>query len=186
MDKLPDFNIRTWESYNLAEDCMIDKHNLDEAAENQASLMNKWMDLLYQARKIYNDAVRNLELIESRLYLDAVQGGLSGIKLQDKKPTDAVIKAWCRVQPKYIDASVKRDKAEENVYYLEKNARSSLEHRKAMIVAEKDLWVCGYYSRPSVSNEVMATAVETDMREQTKLKLADTLAKRNRRNAEEK
>lgn len=181
--KLPHIKMREWETYDLNEDCVLDKHNLDIEAENQGALMNKWMDLLHQARKIHSRAERALKLVESQLYLNAIQGGLPGIS-KDKKPTEACIKAWINTQPKYIDALTARDQAEEDVFYLEKNAKVSLEHKKAMIIVEKDLWVCGYFARPSVPDSVKASADE-NMNEQTKQKLAESLAKRNRRNAEE-
>jgi hypothetical protein len=182
MDKLPQIIFREWDTYNLFEDCALDKHNLDIEAERQSALMNKWMDLLHQARRILSRLERALKLTESKLYLDAAQGAIPGQK--DKKPTDAYIKAWINTQPRYIQAMEARDEAEENVYYLEKNAKVSLEHKKAMILAEKDLWICGYFSRPSVPNTVKAFA-EKDIRDQTKTKLADSLAKRTRRDAEE-
>jgi len=182
MDKLPQYKLRAWEEYDLADDCMLDKHNLDIEAEQQATLMNKWMDLLHQARKIYSKAERSLKLVESKLYLEAIQGA-TAFGTKDKKPTDAHIKAWIYTQKRYMDAVQSRDEAEEDVYYLEKNAKVSLEHKKAMIVVEKDLWISGFFARPSVSSKVMELS-EKDMREQTKLKLAESLGKRNRRNAE--
>jgi hypothetical protein len=131
-----------------------------------------------------NAKERHLKLIESQLIIDAAQGNLQ-LLLKDKKPTDAVIKAWVQIQPSYRKALSEYQEAESNFYYLEKNAMRALEHRKLTLKIEADLWICGYYSR---SNARVTNQEETEEhlqeKEFTRQTLTDSLARRARNRAE--
>ena len=183
MTELPNIIKREWDTYDLSEDATLDKYRLDEEAERQAVCMDKWMDLLYQAQSILAKKKREFQYIDAELTIDARNGGMTGIT-PGKNITDTMVKAWVCTQPKYRKALEDRDKAENDVTYLQ-NARTVLEHRKTMLKIEADLWICGYFARPSVPKEVRDNA-DAERKEQAKQTLASTLAKRHRRNAEEK
>jgi|JFJP01.1.fsa_nt_gi DNA-binding phage protein len=181
-DELPHIVKREWDSYDLSEDATLDKYALDYEAERQAAVMDKWMDLLYQAQSILAKKKREFQFIEAELTMDARRGGMTGIA-PGKNITDTMTKAWVCTQPKYRKALEEKDKAENDVTYLQ-NARTVLDNKKAMIKIEADLWICGYFARPSVSKDVRVSA-DAEKKEQVKQKLTDTLAKRKRREAEE-
>lgn len=176
--------LREWDSYDLGADCAIDKLNLDTHVAEQPHLVAKWGDITYQAKRIMNAKERNLKLTESQLVLDAAQGSLAAM-LKDKKPTDAVIKAWVQIQPAYKKALAEYQDAESNFYYLEKNAMRALEHRKLSLKIEADLWITGYYSRSNarVTNQE-ATEEQLQEKEYVKQTLTESLARRARNRAE--
>lgn len=171
---------REWEKYDLHEDAQIDKYALDIEAENQPHLMNKWLDLLSQAQAEVSKAKELLSNAEAKLFIKVKTEGVSSL---GSKPTEATVKAWVRIQPEYKKAQRRKRKAENNVQYLQ-NARSVMEHRKAMIKVESDLWICGYFAKPHVSGEVQKELDESRRVEHAK-KLEKSLTKRHKRQEKE-
>jgi len=163
---------RTWDEYNLGDDAELDKYGLDEAARIQSSLMVKWLDLLAQAQDDLNEAKTRLADKEAELQLRARTGACE----EYGKLTESVIKSWVTIQPSYKKAVQDKNKAESDVTYLQ-NAKTVLEHKKAMIQIEANLWTCGYFSRPSVCTEVQ-NQHDNDQKTASANKLRDTLRKR--------
>lgn len=131
--------------YNLSKDALIDKYRLDECAENQTHLMQKWLDLLSEAQEKVSLAKHKVESVESRLFIQA--------KLEEnelfpkKKVTDSLLKAWVSIQPAYKRVVEAKIQAEKELSLIT-HAKIVLEHRKAMIQVESQLWICGFFSRP--------------------------------------
>jgi len=173
------FVFKEWESYDLAEDLKIDKSMLDEIAENHSAIMQKWLDLLVQAQAELSKAKEVLQNVEAELFLKAKTGDVPELP----KATDATVKAWGLTQDVYRRAARRKRKAENNVAYLQ-NARSILEHRKAMIKTDADLWICGYFARPLVNGEVK-NAIAEQHKEKQAAQLKESLKKRRLRQKNE-
>ena len=171
---------REWDSYDLSEDSKIDKYALDIEAENQPTLMAKWIELLAEAQSNLSKTKEQLANEEALLLLDAKSNGIPNIS----KPTDPIAKAWVRVQPSFKKAQRRKRNAENNVAYLQ-NARSVMEHRKACLKIESDLFITGYFSKPQVSGEVKHEQ-EVSRREEHSKKLKKSLKKRHLRTNEDK
>ncbi len=167
---------REWDEYNLSEDAALDKYDLDVEAENQSHLMQKWLELLTQAQAELSKAKEVINNTEADLFLKVK---IEGVPALGTKPTEATVKAYVHTQPEYKKAQRRKRKAENNVHYLQ-NARSVLEHRKTMIKVEADLWICGYFSRPSIHGEIKKE-LEDERRVEHISELKKTLTKRHKR-----
>ena len=166
---------REWDEYNLSEDATFDKYNLDFEAENQATLMCKWLELLAQAQAELSKAKEQLQNKEAKLLLKVKAEGTKDIP----KPTDSVAKAWVHTQPEYRKVQRRKRKAENDVAYLQ-NARSVLEHKKVMIKTEADLWITGYFARPNIHGEIKEQLDESRKKVHAE-KLSETLQRRHLR-----
>ena len=179
---MKDFNknikFREWDEYSLSDDAEFDKYNLDIDAENQATLMCKWLELLAQAQAELSVAKEKLQNKEAKLLLKVKAEGTPDIE----KPTDSVAKAWVYTQPEYRKAQRRKRKAENDVAYLH-NARSVLEHKKVMIKTAADLWITGYFARPNIHGEVKGQLDESRRKEHGK-KLSKSLERRHLRDKE--
>lgn len=171
---------RDWDTYDLYEDVQVDKYALDLEAERQPHLMQKWLDLLTQAQAELSRSKEVMNNIDAKLFLQAKTEGVPEL---GQKPTEATVKAWVHSQPDYKKAQRRKRKAENDVQYLQ-NARSILEHRKAMIKVESDLWICGYFAKPLVSGGLKEQLNE-ERKQQHATKLENSLNKRRRRQSEE-
>ncbi len=175
----PKIKFREWDEYNLSEDAYFDKYELDTEAENQPHLMQKWVELLSQAQAELSHAKEVLANTEAK---ELIAVKTEGVPSLGQKPTEATVKAYVLTRPAVKKAQRRKRKAENNVHYLQ-NARSVLEHRKAMIKVESDLWICGYFSKPHVSAKEKGVLDETQRGKQ-KEKLRNTLSKRHKRQEE--
>lgn len=165
---------RDWDEYDLGADAHLDKHDLDNASEIQSSLMHKWLDLLAQAQDEVTRTKNELANAEAVLQLKARKP--DGPLVEYGKVTETVIKSWVITQPKYKKALEAKTKAESNLVYLQ-NAKTVLEHKKAMIQVESNLWTCGYFARPTVSAQVQNQNGDS-LKEHSAEKLRATLGKR--------
>lgn len=172
------FKFREYDEYDLGADAIIDKFALDVAAEEQPHLMQKWLELLTQAQAEAAKLKEQLNNKEAELILIVKKEGIQGIS----KPTEATTKAWVHTHHEYVKLLEKKRKADNNVNYLQ-NARAVLEHKKAMIKVEADLWITGYYARPSVSSETKKV-METEQKKDHANKLKKSLKKRHLRREE--
>lgn len=168
---------REWDDYDLYTDATLDKYALDVEAERQALVMQKWLELLTQAQAELSKTKEKLAYIEAKLFLQVKTEGVSKL---GSKPTEATVKAWVRTQPEYRKLLRAKRKAENNVQYLQ-NARTVLEHKKACLKIESDLWICGFFARPNVVPQV-----DEEAKQQCKDKIQESLSKRRlRRNRKE-
>ena len=166
---------REWDEYDLSSDAEIDKYALDIEAENQPMLMVKWVELLTQAQAELSKAKERVANEEARLLLHAKGNGIPDIP----KPTDPIAKAWVRTQPSLRKLQRAKRKSENNVAYLQ-NARSVMEHKKAMIKVTSDLYITGYFAKPHVSGSIKREG-ELEGREEHAKKLKESLSKRHLR-----
>ena len=171
---------REWDSYNLSEDAFFDKYALDLEAEEQPHLMQKWLELLTQSQAELSKAKEVVNNVEAKLFLKAKTEGVPAL---GSKPTEATVKAYVHTQPEYRKAQRRKRKADNNVHYLQ-NARSVLEHRKAMIKVEADLWICGYFAKPHVTGDIKKE-LDEERRVQHASKLEESLKRRHKRQHEE-
>lgn len=169
------FEFKEWESYILHEDSSFDKYALEVAAEEQPALMTKWLDLLAQAISEASKAKEGLQNAEASLFLKGKMDGIPDMP----KPTDTTVKHWVSLQPEYRKAQRRKRKADNNVAYLQ-NARSTLEHRKAMVKEVSNLWVCGYFAKPLVQSGA-EMELDESAREATAEVLKEKLTKRKLR-----
>lgn len=166
---------RSWDTYNLSEDAELDRYALDLEAEKQSELMCKWIELLTQAQAKLGKAKEALQNVEAELLLEVKTNGIPDIA----KPTDSVAKAWVQVHPKRVKAQEGKLQADNNVTYMQ-NARTVLENKKNMIKVESDLWITGYFARPSVPGEVKEE-LENDRKENHTKALKKSLRRRHLR-----
>jgi len=143
------FEFNEWESYDLGEDAQLDKYALDNEAEVQARLYQKWSELLVQAQAELSKLKEEEQNVEAELVLLAKKQGIPEVT----KPTDMTIKAWVLTHRNYKVVTSKKRRAENNVAYLS-NALKVLEHKRSMIKIETDLWITGYYAKPHIPGEV--------------------------------
>lgn len=176
-DKL---KFREWDTYDLYEDAKFDKYALDIDAENQSQLMEKWVTLLSQAQAELLKAKEVVLNQEARLFLKVKT---EGVPILGSKPTEATVKAWVHTQPDYRKAQRRKRKAQNNVQYLQ-NAKSVMENRKSMIKVEHNLWICGYFSRPHITDEVKKE-LDENRRVQCAGELKKSMSKRHKRQLEE-
>ena len=176
-------NRRNWETYDLSEDAKLDRFALELEAEQQSQKMDKWLNLLEQAQQIATDAKRHLQYVESKLFLQAKQGGMSGIVKEKGGATDAAAKAWVNTQQEYRAALQSKDSADIDLMKLQ-HAKTVMLGRKESIKILSELWICGYFSKPYISSKVNSQ-VQDDMRQVSKEKLTESMSKRIRREAEE-
>jgi len=167
---------RSWDEYDLSEDAQIDKYALDVEAEKQAHLMCKWIELLSAAQGELSKTKEVLNDTEARLFLKAKTDGIPSL---GGKPTEATVKAWVHTQPEYRKAQRQKRKADDAVHYLQ-NARSVLEHRKTCLKIEADLWICGYYARPSIYKEIKED-INKEKKKEHSIKLKKSMRKRHLR-----
>lgn len=172
---------REWDEYDLSKDAFFDKYALDLEAEEQPHLMQKWLELLTQAQAELGKAKEVLSNTETKEFLRVKTEGVPAL---GSKPTEATVKAYVQTQPAYRKVQRRKRKAENNVHYLQ-NARSVLEHRKAMIKVEADLWICGYFSKPHVTGEAKKE-LDEDRRLLHASKLEESMSKRHKRQQTEK
>ena len=178
-NKLPEIIKREWDTYDLSSDALLDKHHLEDAAEIQSSLMNKWLDLLEQAERILSKAERNLKFVESQLLIEAKTGALKSI-VKEKSPTDILCKAWVYTQPKYLVAQKEVDNARDDVKGLT-NSKWVMESKQRMIQIEANLWQSGYFSRSQVPKKMQVAvdkAVNESQQEEAKEMLQRSMKKR--------
>ncbi len=175
MSDLPDLKYKEWNDYDLSEDAMLDKYAIDVEAEQQPLLMAKWIELLSTAQAEVSKAKELLANEEAKLLIKAKSEGIPSVP----KPTDPISKAWVRTQPTVRKLLRRKRKAENNVAYLQ-NARSVMEHRKAMIKVEADLWITGYFARPGIRKEV-TEEIENELKEQHSERLKKSMQKRHLR-----
>ncbi len=168
--------VRSWDEYDLGIDVSLDKYDLDFEAERQSHLVQKWLELLNEEQRKLSKAKEGLLNVEAELLLDVKREGIPDL---EGKPTEATVKAHVRVQDKYQKALNKKLKHEGNVNYLQ-NAKTALEHKKAMIKIEADLWITGYFSKPGVNATVSKEQGQIRM-EEHKGKLIKSMKKRHLR-----
>lgn len=173
------FVFKEWENYDLSDDATVDKYALEEAAEEHSTIMQKWLDLLAQAQAELLKSKEVLQNEEAKLFLKFKAEGIPDIS----KPTEATVKAYVCIQPEYRKAQRRKRKAENNIAYLQ-NARSVMDHRKAMIKVTSDLWICGYFARPHVSGDIKKQVNEERKEEQAET-LKSSLQKRHLRHTKE-
>lgn len=167
---------REWDDYDLHADATIDKYDLDVNAEGHAHVVEKWLELLTQAQAELKKAKEVLENKESHLFLKAKTGEVDKL---GSKPTDSLAKAWLKTQPEYRKLQRRKRKAENSVSYLQ-NAKTVLEHRKAMIKEEVAMWITGYFAKPHINEEVKKELDEGRKKQHAK-QLEKSLTKRHLR-----
>lgn len=170
---------REWDTYNLGEDLELDKYALDIAAQEQAHKYQKWSELLVQEQAKVSKLKEELANREAELTLKVRRDGVPDIP----KPTETVYKAWVQTQNSYKRILADKRKAENNVAYLQ-NALRALEHLKAMIKVEDDLWITGYFARPHISEDVREE-LDEHRRVQHATKLKKSMEKRHLRQMED-
>lgn len=136
--------------YDLTADSKLDKHHLDDAAEQQSYKLERWLALLDTATSKVAREKKKVERVEARLFLEAKTNELE--LFGKTKVTDALIKAWIVLQPAHIKVVDRLLDAEEKLSHINR-AKTVLEHKKAMIQTAANLWVCGYYARPKVGRK---------------------------------
>lgn len=171
---------REWDEYDLHKDACIDKYDLDVQAEDHPHVVEKWLELLTQAQAQLKKAKEVLENKEAQLFLKAKTGEISSL---GSKPTDSLVKAWVKTQPECRKLQRRKRKAENSVGYLQ-NARSVLEHRKAMIKEINAMWITGYFAKPHVSKEIKEK-LDEGRRKQHAQQLEKSLVKRHLRQGDD-
>ena len=159
------------EEYDYKRDLEIDRFYLDDICDTHAELYAKWAELYTDAVKERNDvktlfekrkaeAKDEINRVRSRLNLEIrknyKQYGLD-------KVTDSIADSWIGTQEEYL-ASLENlreviasgqeevDSAEHRMDIL-KVAKDSFDHRKQMIQAEVNLYVAGYWAKPTQPKE---------------------------------
>ena len=122
----------------------LDPNNLVKHSVEQPRLIAKYSELQAKARKFFDQAKSNLELVEAEVAL-AIRKHPEKFGLE--KTTESTIQAAIKIQPEYQAAVDKFHKAKHknDVYLAYCNA---LEHRKRMIETLVTLHGQSYFSTP--------------------------------------
>jgi hypothetical protein len=171
------------EEYNLSEDAVLDKYELEIHAEHQAHIYQKWSELLVQAQAKAARLKEVVSNVEADLFIKGKTGGMIVDGKTVDKPSDPTVKAWVQTQKRYKRITAKRRKAENNVAYLQ-NALKVLEHKRSMIKIESDLWITGYYARPYVSQGLKENLDEGSKKRHSE-QLKESMQKRHLRQEED-
>lgn len=132
---------------NFSEDVKINKFNLPESAEEQASVYLHYLELLADKKKKKDSLKTRLE------YLTA-KAGLEYRKM-DKPPvkiTEAALKELLAADEKLLEKREEINKINSDIYDFEA-AKLALEQRNSQIKVLKDLLIGGFYGDPSRANK---------------------------------
>jgi len=135
---------RTMESKEIDLDLQVDPDNLDREWIGQPRMYFRYAEELATARKIWDMAKVELELVKAELSLsirsDPEKFGLA-------KTTESSISATVLLQPVYVKA---QREVIELKYLMEvlSSAVTSLDHRKSTLQNMVQLRLANYYSKP--------------------------------------
>ena len=126
------------------EDITINKNDLVNEWQNQASLYLKYAELAAEAIEERDNAKNHLEVVYSKLDYEIRTNWSVYLK---SKPTEVSIKQWILRQKKYRKAQNILTKATKNVNMYQA-ARTALEHKKHALQNIVQLMVSGFYAEP--------------------------------------
>jgi len=132
----------------LVNDTEVDRYNLDELAENQASIHNKWMSRLRAAIKLKVKYVGLYRLKKAELF----RRGRSGEFDLEGTMTDNALKNWVEDHPEFRKLMKKRDKYVALVDMLQ-GIMYTINQRKDSIEEEFKMYQSGYFAEPRIKNE---------------------------------
>ena len=135
---------------SIAEDKLVDIHNLHIEDQKQPALVEKWGRRFADAKKKKRELERKVEVTFSNLVnvirQDPEEFGL------DKKPTETSIKnivlvdkEYSKVYDEYLGAKYEQD--------IMEVGRDTISDRRATIDGEIKLYLSGYYSQTTRSGE---------------------------------
>ncbi len=127
---------------DFEEDVKIDKHNLAEAAEEQPSLYQYYLEQAGELRKERDKQKDKVAFLEAEKDIEIRRDPPDGLKM-----TEAVVKNLVATDSGIEGEREELRRIQSELVSLEA-ATSALEHRNAQIKVLKDLWIAGYYSDP--------------------------------------
>lgn len=130
-------------------DLSIDRYALDEEWLGQPERYRTASDWAAMARKEYNEAKSDLDVVKAELYL-AIRADPETYGLE--KSSEAAIAAAVTVQPGYREAMAEMIDKKHQLDVMD-GAVSALDQRKTALSKLVDLHLANYYSKPRASSE---------------------------------
>lgn len=135
---------------SYAEELVIDKFDLAYEWMDQSTRYMRWAELAADSIHARDKAKEKLEYYEAELDAE-VRAGWDGL-CPGQKITEGGIKSWVRTQPKYRQTVDELNMATHNMNLLIA-ARTAFDHRKKALEEIDKLFLAGYFSKPTISEE---------------------------------
>lgn len=132
---------------NIERDVLLNKLQLDTAAEEQSELYRRYSLVDVAKEELMRKAKDQLDYIKAKVDL--------AIRAQEPKPkpTEATIKAMVEINPEVREAKMKLNEAIA-VSHAWKGALGSLRQKKDMITVLTRAYASNYFSTPSDDGEI--------------------------------
>lgn len=149
---------------NYREDILVDRYNLDELWEKQASLYVRYAEAYADAQAETKRADERVSLFKDDLEmvkakLDAELRATWQEKEFKSQPTEAAISNWIIVQPLYREGVKKLRAARQDYigrYRIERRLKAAVQgfdHRRSALEYLSRLMLGGYYANPNMPRE---------------------------------
>ena len=135
---------------SYADELKIDRFDLDTEWLDQAPRFMRWAEMAAEAVYARDKAKEKLEYLEAELDAE-VRAGWDGL-CPGQKITEGGIKSWVRTQPTYRQAVDELNVATRNMNILTA-AKTAFEHRKKALEEIDKLFLAGYFSKPTISEQ---------------------------------